>query len=787
MKQIVHSIMVCCLTAMFFAACDSDIHIPDGNPAEGDGNSIILDLSSASLPVSRAIDASSSAEVKVDHIDVLIFSEDGTKMHHERVSGSQTGSGTIALAAKRSDFTAGTKYWVQLIANSTADVSVFAADGFTRNTLLGMTQTDDEIHMTGCPGTEGAENVPQTFLMDGVAYPDGETEPDITAAAPVVLNNGNKADDTKLKVTLRRAAAKLVIRIKKGEFVEFNNDTGTLAGYYLRNMPYTTSVVAGVGAEAALRTPFLTDNAYFSWTQDTEDGLYTLITVTAYAYAHTWENESALEKETRLIVNIPMYAILHDADGNYIDADGNIVTEPVKTGYDNSYYQIPVCRGKELKRNTCYEVSLTLNVPGGTNPSEPVVLEPINYSVRDWDEKTIDIGGESDRPAYLSLNEYEMEMHNMKEDRTTLQFTSSSEVTTKITKVYYIDKFGQEQELENISGDEWGVNTGSDRNPNWTNRCTIRITPDEGINGKIDVFGDVPENNAVRYIEFSVTNETGQSRSVTVAQYPLEYITNVQGWYSYRSDFGGTTYELLNGENVTGKEFTSSNRITTRTCGTSWSSNNDNWTYTNSPSNNSFFGSKVAEDAGNGSSDIYYYKWDESWRNGGNWWNPTYYYSYNVAKGDQISGRNNARMYHVQITASSGDYTLGKPRITDGKTDPGSDNAQLVSPSFMIASQLGAVQNADNVTIAASHCEQYVEVAEDGTVYDDWRLPTAAEVKIIMKFQKEGDAIDVVLSGEQYWCASGCIRTSDGEIISNQASPIRCIRDAYDDKKTGNQ
>ena len=60
-------------------------------------------------------------------------------------------------------------------------------------------------------------------------------------------------------------------------------------------------------------------------------------------------------------------------------------------------------------------------------------------------------------------------------------------------------------------------------------------------------------------------------------------------------------------------------------------------------------------------------------------------------------------------------------------------------------------------------------------------------MKIIMKFQKEGDAIDVVLSGEQYWCASGCIRTSDGEIISNQASPIRCIRDAYDDKKTGNQ
>lgn len=760
------------MAAIFFAACDSDIHIPDRNPAEGDGNSIILDLSSASLPVSRAIDASSSAEVKVDHIDVLIFSEDGTKMHHERVSGSQTGSGTIALAAKRSDFTAGTKYWVQLIANSTADVSVFAADGFTRNTLLGMTQTDDEIHMTGCPSAEG---VPQTFLMDGVAYPDGETEPDITAAAPVVLNNGNKADDTKLKVTLRRAAAKLVIRIKKGEFVEFNNDTGTLAGYYLRNMPYTTSVVAGVGAEAALRTPYLTDNAYFSWTQDAEDGPYTLITVTAYAYAHTWENESALEKETRLIVNIPMYAILHDADDNYIDADGNPSDTPVKLGYENSYYQIPVCRGKELKRNTCYEVSLTLNVPGGTNPSEPVVLEPINYSVRDWDETTIDVGGESEHPEYLTLNEYEFEMHNMEDDHTTLQFTSSSAVTAKITKVYYTDKFGQEQVLTNISGDEWGVKGGTDRNPTWSNRCEIRITPDEGINGKIDVFGDIPENNAVRYIEFTVTNETEQSRSVTVAQYPLEYITNVVGSYSYRSDFGGTTYKLLNGENVTGKQFQT--QISTRTCGTSWNNNNDDWNYTNNPSNSSFFGSKVAEKTNNGSFKISYYNWAQ--KGSGIWGNNSpYTYSINTS---QISGLNNARMYYVRITASSGEYTLGKPRITNGRTDSGNDNAQLVSPSFMIASQLGAVQNANNVSIAASHCEQYVEVDENGKVYDDWRLPTAAEVKIIMTFQKKGDAIDVVLSGDQYWCASGCIRTSDGEIISNQASPIRCIRDAYDD------
>lgn len=60
---------------------------------------------------------------------------------------------------------------------------------------------------------------------------------------------------------------------------------------------------------------------------------------------------------------------------------------------------------------------------------------------------------------------------------------------------------------------------------------------------KIQVHGDVPGNNAVRYIIFTVENEEGIKREVKVAQYPLEYITNIQGWYSYRSDFGGTTWE----------------------------------------------------------------------------------------------------------------------------------------------------------------------------------------------------------------------------------------------------
>lgn len=740
MKQLLHYIVFCCLAACCFTACDHE-DIFRQTETEGDGNSIILNLASGKLPLTRANVEANGAEIAVSHLDVLIFNQDGTKVWHERVDGIKDGKDKITLSAQRSTFDENESYWVYLIANSTADVSIFEDENFTLTSLNALKQEDKDIHMTGLASATG---VPQTFLMDGVAYPKGEQEP--ATVKMVVLNSGDKTNDTELQTVLRRAAAKIVVNIKSGEHVQFDNGPQTYhAGYYLRNMPYSTSVIKPAMMDkddAELMTPELNNGGYFKWTPS-------VITVTAYAYAHVWDNASTLEKEVRLIVNIPM---------NYLPDNA---TE--WKFLDNSYYQIPVSTKKELNRNTCYEVNVTVDAPGGSNPSKPVLLKDISYSVRDWDEERINVGGDTDRPAYLTLNEYEMEMHNMADDNTTLEFASSSEVTATIDRVYYIDKFGQEKELTQItngSADEWGENIGSDYRPNWKNRCIIKITPDENITGKIQVHGDVPGNNAVRYIIFTVENEEGIKREVKVAQYPLEYITNIQGWYSYRSDFGGTTWENYR------------DRSQKRVSAYNYDSRNDTWSYSATRYGNDYiFTSKVAEEIETGSnrgkssiSYYYYNRWQTS------------------LSTNEIWNAGNARMYHVQITASSGDYTLGQPRITNGKTDPGEDNAELVSPSFMIASQLGAVFSISDEEMAASHCREYVEVAQDGTVYDDWRLPTRAELEIIMEFQyKENAAMDEVLAGPSYWSASGLVYNNKG---SGTAKTIRCIRDAYD-KKTG--
>lgn len=727
MKQLLYRLLFGCMTLLLLAACEAD-NAPFENNADG-SNCVILNLEASSVPI-RATVEGNDKENAVDHIDVFVFKTDtdNTLFHYERLQLTAANAGKAALTKKRSEFDIDAFYKVYIVANST--ITDFATVK-SLDDLKGKIQEDKAIHLTGL---DNLQNVPQYFLMDGIAKASS-TSADNT----VILNDGMLANNTELEVDLKRAAAKIIVHMKKGTQVQFSTKPGQDGAlYYMRNLPYSSTVLSGVGNDAKLRTSQPISTKYFDW--KTEE-----ITITAYAYAHHWKNGS-LEKEPRLIVNIPL---------TYTPKDPQSKAEILT----NSYYQIPVSRDQLLERNTCYETTVTINAPGGSDPSEPLKLEPINYTVNEWIGKPINIGGETVNLAYLTLNKYDMEMHNLTDDNT-LEFASSSNVKAKITKVWYIDKFGQEKTLSQVrtNPNQWSESNGN-------NLCEITITPDENITGNIHVHGTVPENNTIRYITFELTNEDNITRTVTVAQYPLEYITNIQGWYSYRMDFEGTNYEK--GEN------------SHYTCATSYTKSTDEWSFS-TYDYNSFFGSKVAYVQGNGTSSLkyyyyYYYRWSGSWNK--------------IETTENLSSLNNARMYHVRITATSGEYTLGRPRMIDGKTDGGKDNEVLVSPSFMIASQLGAVNSnaCKSVEMAASHCKQYVETYKDkeGKVHHvkGWRLPTKAEVAIIMKFQKKEDAIDVVLSGNQYWCASGCVKTSTGEIISSTGSPVRCIRDAYDIEK----
>ncbi len=805
MKQLLYKTITCCAALLAFAACDKSGDLLDD---ETGGGSIFLDFSSGAAPAhsSRALDT--SFETRVDHLDVMIFDEDGNKVWYERFEASAAAGGKLTLTAKRNTFDANTKYWVYLIANANDDEKAkFSAADFNLNKLKSMVRDNPYIHLTGMPNntTNAAGlDLPQNFLMDGAAYlgSTGTTEPE--TPGPVVLNNGNAKDDTNLKVTLRRAAVKLVLKLSPQAGVIKITDPLDIAGlantsgYYLRNMPHTTSLLGEQEHEALLRTTRQTRNHYFELHSSGADldepapdpanppRLIDGITVTAYVYAHNWTSGNNMEKEPRWIVDIPLKY-------NNGSKDRDVVT------YEHSYYQIPVCQGTELERNTCYTVSATISSPGGTSPSKPETLTDVKFEVlQDWIPKQIPIGGDTSKPMFLTLNRTEMEMHNIDKDETTLEFASSSEVKATVTRAYYIDKFGNEQTVSDAI------------------LHAIKITPDPALNGTIKIESPVPINNTARYITVEFINDDNIKRTVEITQYPLINITNIQGWYSYRSDFGGTTWENF------------ANPAVKRVSAYGYDEATDTWKYS------------ATENGGN----INIYNENGTWIYP--WWGePIFFissvvtqkieaddtviedekgdkytydkgqseisrYSYNKDRWDRqnqthIPGNTrltlpvrtlkNARMYHVEVTSSSGDYTIGRPRITDGKTDPGLDNAQLVSPSFMIASQLGAVPtsaftNVDDDkarAMAASHCKRYVEVAENGTVYGGWRLPTSAEIGIIIDLQynkAEGAAMDEVMNGSNYFSASGIV-TNEESIHSETLRFLRCVRDAYETMETG--
>ena len=868
MKRIFNTLMFMAMALLSFSCQEElDIEMPVNE-------SIILDLSSGGL--TKSIVEDNDRESFINHIDVMIFetgadNKPADRIHHEKISVNDPAK--VVLAVKRTEFEPNKEYFVYIVANSSLDLS-----GITHfSGLNDKKQEDPLLHLTGLHLGAGINN-PQYFLMDAVAV-------DAEGNSPAVLYDGNPANDTVLGAELKRAAAKVVINITAGDKVDFKNygvAEGSEGGlYYVRNLPYDTYLLAETKAaanidNANLRTTGKADSEYFTWHPETDPKNVSLIT---YVYPHQWITGSILEKETCVVMNLPM---------EFTDGNGN------KIPYHNSWYKIPMTDNKTFDRNNCYMIDITLNRPGATSESEPVKIENLYYSVEDWTSINVNVGG-SNGPDYLQLNTNHVDMYNVNTDNGSLTFASSSEINhIELLEAYYynyldekidlsIDKNDKYNVFENINAvAESGVITGAitinspfvaksekeiekeimalgpaptvpdapgdppvdprieevnkpvpedylknntnnteyrykdgkfetrtRRNKQWGSWQADRQTQARydadlaeynrwaewnaksdaekqtaiseyesalaAYNAAVKAYEDaiaaleIYENkvqqiressgnshsNAIREMRFKVTNVTGQTAEFTVSQYPTIYITNKRGSYSYRSDFGGTNYKDGIGEE---------NRS-----GVNWYE--DEWSYDWTASNNYFFGSKVALTSGSGYTINYVY--------------------YNENNNDRqttsrIDGLNNPRMYHVHVTATSSMYTVAVPRLdADGYTESSADNTKLVSPSFMIASQLGATQTPKGgIEQARSHCEQYIEVGADGTVYDDWRLPTAAEIDIIIQHQDISDAMAVVLTGTAYYCAYNT--DNNGNVIYTKATgknggqnAVRCIRDAY--------
>lgn len=406
-----------------------------------------------------------------------------------------------------------------------------------------------------------------------------------------------------------------------------------------------------------------------------------------------------------------------------------------KTSVDY-YYSIPVRdpkKTKSLERNFVYTANATVTSLGSSSDITYGDAMNLVYDVQKWtkgEETTINAGEQK----YLLVSPTFMIMKNQRYDDSTIKFYGSGKCTVETVKIYYYDKDGNQQTCYGSQSFSASANYAKGHGE-LQDQGTIVIGD---ANNKTNDF--VPLS--VKYIKIKVTCD-GLEELVTIKQYPLEYIQGIAGWYSTKSIDGWIDWQTDQASHDTKKT-----------------------------SSDSKFDAKVKDGD-------YIYTYQDK-RYGTRW--DGYYYA--ATKGSKASlGQHNNQMYVVQITSTQQDqtdYKIGHVTTIDPNTKQSKEN--VVSPAFMLASQLGTVKPFGNGVDASNHCDKYVEVRTGGKKYTDWRLPTAAEIGVICKYQnnKTQNVMSQVLRAHSYWALDGSEVTANENDSDN--GYVRCVRDLSPDE-----
>ena len=394
----------------------------------------------------------------------------------------------------------------------------------------------------------------------------------------------------------------------------------------------------------------------------------------------------------------------------------------------DSYYSIPVRDPKETKksldRNYVYTANATVTSLGSSSEITYGDAMDLVYDVQKWtqgEETTINAGEQK----YLLVSPTFMIMKNQRFDNSTIKFYGSGKCTVETVEIYYYDKNGKKQSCSGSQSFKASAQY-ADGHGELQDQGTI-------------VIGDA--NNAtndfvplsVKYIKIKVTCEGVKDPvNVTIKQYPLEYIQGIAGWYSTKDGW------------------------------IDWQTDQA-WHDTRKKSSDDNFQAKVKEE---GDDAIYRYV---------DWGLGRY-----RAKKISNTGDSNNRMYVVQITNTpqNSKYKIGHVTNIDKNTKLSSED--VVSPAFMLASQLGTVYaftGKNDGKNASEHCDKYIEVNTDGEKYTNWRLPTASEIGVITNYQynKNQNVIDVVLAGGSYWALNG--NQVEANKNNDERGFVRCVRD----------
>lgn len=756
--------MICFVAVLALAtACTGDELLDSSaNGTEQEGLSISFTLDGMQL-ASRSDGVPTLNEDAVKRMDVFLF---GPNESFKKYATSGDGTSSVEKvtlyqgSSWKNEFVDNSEYTLYVLANYKGGAKLSEIN--TVQGLKDLVATDKDIALWEGMTVGSGKYEGKTFLMDGKYEFKG--------------SDLDKNQSTyNIPVDVKRAAVKVEVTLKysdewKNKFTASDLEA-QFANYATATAAFAEAPMLDADKRGFTTYPEATANVLDRFssapvfeTGNTDGKLHNGSKIRFYAYVNTWEQE--VSNETMFLVDLP---------GNIKKDNGSVET------LDHNFYKIPIVpnsQEKILNRNTFYQVTAVVDMEGSSTIDVPVELKDVEIKVAGWKSTDINVGT-GDNPEYLMLNEYHVEIRNV-DDYDGLRFYSSAPIDNveivgfasdnaaasagvdftypgnagKIPGVFFVNQNNARTEVDeddpNGDGTWYGYNDDK-----------ISVSFDKGVtNGSIYLTSTNPENVTKRYITLKVTSGDNV-KYVVVEQYPLEYIQPIAGYYSYRDDF-------LPSNSATPNVPCSYEAVfyTTR---------NSNPTKVST----SGFESKVFTDR------MRTYSFSSTWDGSR--------YKWTAAASRSGYSLNNNMMYFVTITKTDESYKIAHPVMVfdeDMKqmvAVSSSENDMLVSPAFMLASQLGAVTaNSFSWTTAQEHCAYYVETYKDkeGNTHflDDWRLPTSKELEVIVRYQlKATEVMDEVVAGDYYYISyqyggSNGNGKGPGAGTAN-GTGVRCIRD----------
>lgn len=753
--------------SLALAACSTEEPQSQVRPADG---RIYLQFPTDGSAEAANEGLGSDVESRVETADVFIY--DGEQcLYYERLSIPENAAPVPLSEAVATDFVMGQQYEVRVVANyrDGEDGNVpFPADEASwpsRTALSEMIAVTSQL-------VNSTEATVTPLLMEG--------------ATDAQLNDGT-GNLVEVSVPLTRAAVKIVVEVSIGDPVRTEDTAADNPGGYietsysfyggtlgrLHNAADRVRMVAGNELSLAeLDGHLVTTEKWNSYEVASDDRS----TLSFYSYPNDWSGAHTIEQETFVNVDIPV-----SVRTQRYTADGQPLGEASVEQKAHNYYKVQLNYGQDaatnnkLLRNHLYRIRAKLRTLGSSTPEVPVELDPqCTFEILDWQKITIDVN--PDAPHFLVLRRKAVKMANTTQDSVYFISTSPLDMATTKTRVieaYYFDDYGQKQQV--AAGEFYPTLSQSD---------------EAGYTGYLKIASATPTNNVPKYIRISVENQQGVTDTLFVEQYPLEYITSELSWYSYLND--GTLGQ--DGSSCFSWEVKPQR-------GPQLGDLLESFGYYcigYGGSDYKFFSKVVLSTSATGKSTMaqYYYRIGAF-----TWWQDWSLATYDNSNDDAVTkDLTNGQLYTLHLTSTSGQYVMGIPALdSNGYTASDTDNANIVSPQLMTASQLGGTKAWSNADEVRRHCAQYAEKTSNGVVYDDWRLPTRAEIDVMIDLQyRTGSAVKTLFPAKYYWCADGVYFNSnpnaswydsggsanwgDWYRVSETQPAVRCVRDVKADK-----